>query len=171
MDLVIAQLSLLRRTPAVLLLFVGVFGVTLGAFRLGIAAPEQPTADDGGPVVLGDGEPPNQRVSGTEDLELTADRQDWDRLADCESGEWDRDGEPQPDTARWDYGIDFDHGDHFQGGLNFHPETWDNYREEEMPGHAGLATPREEIVIGERVLEEQGWEAWPTCSELVGLAS
>lgn len=91
----------------------------------------------------------------------------WQRLADCESGDWDRHGEPKPDTARWDYGLEFDHGDHFEGGLNFHPQTWDTYRDPDMPPHAGEATRTEEIEVAERVLEDQGWRAWPVCSQVV----
>ncbi len=105
-----------------------------------------------------------------DELDTTVDVEDWERLADCESGEWDRDGEPKPDSARWDYGLDFDHGDHFQGGLNFHPTTWDAYRDSDMPAHAGRATQVEEIVIAERVLDDQGWDAWPVCSEKMDLA-
>ena len=93
----------------------------------------------------------------------------WQRLADCESGDWAPDGEPQPGSARWDYGLAFDHGDHFEGGLNFHPRTWDSFRDPDMPGHAGAATRAEEIEVAERVLEEQGWQAWPVCSEVVGI--
>lgn len=91
----------------------------------------------------------------------------WQRLADCESGDWSRGGEPKPETARWDYGLEFDHGDHFEGGLNFHPETWDAFRDPDMPEHAGAATRATEVEVAERVLEEQGWEAWPVCSEVV----
>lgn len=93
----------------------------------------------------------------------------WQRLADCESGDWSRHGEPKPDTARWDYGLEFDHGDHFEGGLNFHPETWDDFRDPDMPEHAGAASRATEIEVAERVLEEQGWDAWPVCSEVVGV--
>jgi len=93
----------------------------------------------------------------------------WQRLADCESGDWSRHGEPKPGTARWDYGLEFDHGDHFEGGLNFHPETWDSFRDPDMPEHAGAATRATEIEVAERVLEEQGWDAWPVCSEVVGV--
>jgi hypothetical protein len=100
------------------------------------------------------------------------ERTRWDRLADCEAGDWDADGRPIPGTARWDYGIDFTHEGYelFQGGLNFHPETWDEFRDADMPDHAGRASREEEIVVGERVLAAQGWEAWPVCSEMIGLS-
>ena len=95
----------------------------------------------------------------------------WDRMADCESGDWDADAVPRPGTARWDYGLDFDHGDHFEGGLNFHPDTWETYRDPDMPGHAGRATRVQEIEVAERVLEDQGWRAWPVCSQKMDVPS
>lgn len=104
-----------------------------------------------------------------EELDTTVDVEDWERLADCESGDWDADGEPEPGSAAWDYGTDDDHGDHFQGGLNFHPDTWDAFRGSDMPAHAGRADPVEEIEVAERVLDEQGWEAWPVCSDVMDL--
>ena len=105
-----------------------------------------------------------------EELDTTVEIDAWEQLADCESGDWDREGEPQPDTARWDYGLEFDHGDIFEGGLNFHPDTWEAFRDPEMPAHAGRASQVEEIEVAERVLDEQGWDAWPVCSEMVDLA-
>jgi hypothetical protein len=104
-----------------------------------------------------------------DELDITVDVEDWERLADCESGDWDADADPEPDSARWDYGLDFDHGDHFQGGLNFHPDTWESFRDVDMPAHAGHASRVEEIEVAERVLDEQGWDAWPVCSEMLEL--
>lgn len=92
----------------------------------------------------------------------------WDRLADCESGDW-VDGWPQPGTARWDYGLTFSHGDSFEGGLNFHPGTWDAFKDPGMPDHAGNATRAQQIMVGERVRAAQGWDAWPVCSGMLGL--
>ncbi|MDX1510319.1 MAG: transglycosylase family protein [Nitriliruptorales bacterium] len=93
----------------------------------------------------------------------------WDRIADCESGDWDRNGNPIPGTARWDYGLTFSHGDIFEGGPNFHPATWDAFRDADMPGHAGRATRQQQIIVAERVLAAQGWRAWPVCSRKLGL--
>jgi hypothetical protein len=102
--------------------------------------------------------------------ETTVDPAVWDELADCESGDW-LDGVPQAGTARWDYGLEFAHEGYelFEGGLNFHPDTWDEFRDPDMPGHAGEADREQEIVVAERVLAAQGWEAWPVCSEMLGL--
>ena len=93
----------------------------------------------------------------------------WDRIADCESGDWDRNGTPIPGSARWDYGLTFSHGDIFEGGPNFHPATWDAFRDADMPGHAGRATRQQQIIVAERVLAVQGWRAWPVCSRKLGL--
>lgn len=92
----------------------------------------------------------------------------WDRLADCESGAWDRDGRPVPGTATWDYGLRPSEDGFFQGGLQFHPVTWDEFRDADMPDHAGQASRAQQIAIAERVLEAQGWEAWPVCSKKLG---
>ena len=92
----------------------------------------------------------------------------WDRLADCESGDW-VDGWPLPGTARWDYGLSFSHGDSFEGGLNFHPGTWDAFKDAAMADHAGNASREQQIMVAERVLAAQGWGAWPVCSRMLGL--
>jgi len=93
----------------------------------------------------------------------------WDRLADCESGDWDANGTPIAGSARWNYGISFSHGDHFEGGLNFHPATWESYRSGDMAGHAGNASRSQQIAVAEQVQADQGWGAWPVCSRKVGL--
>lgn len=93
----------------------------------------------------------------------------WDRLADCESGDWNADGVPVTGSARWEYGLTFDHGDIFEGGLNFHPRTWDAFRDPGMPDHAGHAGRGQQIEVGRRVLDAQGWGAWPVCSRKLGL--
>lgn len=92
----------------------------------------------------------------------------WDRLADCESGAWDRAGRPIPGTATWDYGLRASEDGFFQGGLQFHPVTWDEFRDAGMPGHAGRASRAQQIAIAERVLDAQGWGAWPACSKKLG---
>lgn len=92
----------------------------------------------------------------------------WLDIADCESGEWDADADPVPGTAEWSYGTDADRH-RFEGGLHFEPTTWEAYRDTGMPDHAGAAAPVSQMVVAERVLEEQGWEAWPVCSQKVGV--
>lgn len=100
----------------------------------------------------------------------------WDALADCESG--DRiDGEVVPGTARWHVGATDPEKDErpswssgiYDGGLQFHPTTWDAYRDADMPAVAGDATREQQIEVGERVQASQGWGAWPDCSDRLGL--
>lgn len=77
----------------------------------------------------------------------------WDRLAQCESG--------------GDWAIDTGNG--FSGGLQFHPGTWRASGGEEFAPLAHQATREQQIAVAERVLDEQGWGAWPACSRQLGL--
>ncbi|QBI21950.1 hypothetical protein ER308_06860 [Egibacter rhizosphaerae] len=77
----------------------------------------------------------------------------WDRLAECES------------NGNWSINT----GNGFYGGLQFHPQTWAAYGGHEFAPNAHQATREQEIAIAERVLEGQGWGAWPACSSQLGL--
>lgn len=100
----------------------------------------------------------------------------WGPLADCESGEWDRHGNPIPESRRWDYGAPgaFTRpGYPFHGGLNFHPDTWrwvagDLGLLNRFP-HAYDAPPAVQIQVGAETQRRQGWKAWPVCSRKLGL--
>lgn len=82
----------------------------------------------------------------------------WDSLAQCESnGEWD-----YGPHSGWGSGI-------FEGGLQFHPNTWDAYKSPNMPDAAYTASRSQQIEVAERVLDAQGWGAWPACSLELGL--
>ncbi|MDX1658758.1 MAG: transglycosylase family protein [Nitriliruptorales bacterium] len=77
----------------------------------------------------------------------------WDRLAQCESnGDWDYNGSSG-----------------FDGGLQFHPDTWTAYKPADYPAYAYQATRAQQILVAERVLAAQGWGAWPACSAKLGL--
>lgn len=95
----------------------------------------------------------------------------WATLADCESGDWTAGGFVEG-SARWDYGAPggFAHDgyEQYEGGLNFHPGTWDTYRHDE-PARAYQASPSEQVAVAERVLADQGWGAWPVCAVKIGL--
>ncbi len=88
----------------------------------------------------------------------------WDQLADCESGDWTGDGGFVTASANWSATAGL-----FEGGLQFHPDTWDGYRDPSMPGAAYDASREQQIAVGERVLDAQGWKAWPVCSRKLGL--
>ncbi len=76
----------------------------------------------------------------------------WDRIAQCEaSGNW-----------RSTVGL-------YEGGLQFHPSTWDSYKPRGYPSAAYHASREQQILVAERVLARQGWGAWPSCSRKLGL--
>ena len=76
----------------------------------------------------------------------------WDRLARCESG------------GNWASTVGT-----FEGGLQFHPSTWDAYKPGGYPNHAYQASREQQIAVAKRVLADQGWAAWPACSRKLGL--
>jgi resuscitation-promoting factor RpfA len=98
-------------------------------------------------------------------MPVTPARTIWDDLADCESGQWKRDGGFVEGSADWSSSVHRT----FQGGLQFHPTTWAWLKDDDMPAKAYDATRDEQIEVAERVLEAQGWEAWPVCSRKLGL--
>jgi resuscitation-promoting factor RpfA len=77
----------------------------------------------------------------------------WDKLAECESG------------SRWDINT----GNGYHGGLQFSPRTWSAFGGKEFAPVAYQASREEQIVVAERVLAEQGWKAWPSCSRKTGV--
>jgi LysM repeat protein len=77
----------------------------------------------------------------------------WDRLARCESG-----GDWASNT-----------GNGYYGGLQFAPGTWRAFGGRQFARRADLATRPQQIAVAERVLAEQGWHAWPTCSQRLNL--
>lgn len=77
----------------------------------------------------------------------------WDRLAKCESGN------------RWDINT----GNGFYGGLQFMSSTWRGFGGKEFAASAHQASREEQIVVAERVLAKQGWNAWPACSRKLGI--
>lgn len=73
----------------------------------------------------------------------------WDELAECESG--------------GDWNINTGNG--YEGGLQFNPQTWQAHG---GSGSAADASRAEQIAVAENVLDNQGWGAWPSCSQQVG---
>ena len=77
----------------------------------------------------------------------------WVALAECESGgDWNYNG---PDI--------------YDGGLQFHPQTWKGYKLPGYPRFAWKATPMQQILVGYKVLADQGWDAWPACARKLKL--
>lgn len=77
----------------------------------------------------------------------------WNRLARCESG------------GRWH----IDTGNGYYGGLQISKSTWDGYGGRRFARFPDNATRRQQIRVAERIQNGQGWGAWPTCSQRVGL--
>ena len=73
-----------------------------------------------------------------------ADIVGWDAVADCESG------------GNWHANT----GNGFYGGLQFKESTW---REFGGVGSPAEASREEQIAVADRVLDDQGPWAWPTC--------
>ncbi len=78
----------------------------------------------------------------------------WDKLAECESG------------GNWHINT----GNGFYGGLQFTASTWDAFGGEKYANNAHRASREQQILIAERVQDAQGWNAWPTCSDKLGLS-
>jgi uncharacterized protein YabE (DUF348 family) len=76
----------------------------------------------------------------------------WDQLAQCESrGNWALDGPL------------------YDGGLQFHPNTWNSFKLAGYPEYAWMASREQQIEVGIRVQARQGWNAWPACASKLGL--
>lgn len=79
----------------------------------------------------------------------------WDRLAKCESG------------GNWSINS----GNGYYGGLQFSAGTWRAYGGGQYASTANRASRTEQILVAEKVLDGQGWGAWPSCSRRLGLSS
>jgi resuscitation-promoting factor RpfA len=77
----------------------------------------------------------------------------WDRIAACES------------SGNWSIST----GNGYHGGLQFLDTTWDSFGGEAYAATADRATRAQQIDIAERVLDGQGWGAWPVCSRKAGV--
>lgn len=75
----------------------------------------------------------------------------WYDLAQCESG------------GRWDYNGTYD------GGLQFHPDTWRRNKPSGYPEYAYQASPAQQIEVGKTIQRRSGWGAWPSCARKLGL--
>ena len=79
----------------------------------------------------------------------------WDALAQCESsGDWH-----------------IQSGNGFSGGLQFTESTWSAYGGDQYAANAADASREQQIAVAERILQAQGTNAWPVCSQQVGLTA
>jgi hypothetical protein len=79
----------------------------------------------------------------------------WQRLAGCESG--------------GDWHINTGNG--YYGGLQFSQPTWVAMGGRKYAARADLATPHQQMAVGEALLKANhwSWRAWPVCSKKLGL--
>jgi resuscitation-promoting factor RpfA len=103
-----------------------------------------------GAVALSASVVPLASISGSADA---ATSRTWNRLAGCESG------------GNWHINT----GNGYYGGLQFSSSTWRSFGGGKYAARADLATRAEQIRIAEKVLRVQGWGAWPSCSQQLGL--
>ncbi|MFL0579517.1 serine hydrolase [Dietzia sp. 179-F 9C3 NHS] len=80
--------------------------------------------------------------------EGTVTAADWDKLAQCEAG------------GNWA----IDTGNGYSGGLQFSAQTWTSFGGDEYAPTAAKATREQQMEVANRVLAEQGWGAWPACT-------
>ncbi|PVY96337.1 transglycosylase family protein [Actinomycetospora cinnamomea] len=95
--------------------------------------------------------PPGQPPPGQPPPALAVPAGPWDSLARCETG-----GDWHADT-----------GNGYHGGLQLSSRTWAAHGGGEFAPQADDASREQQIVIGERVRAEQGWEAWSSCADAV----
>ncbi|MER5255204.1 transglycosylase family protein [Streptomyces sp. NPDC002855] len=82
-----------------------------------------------------------------------ADTATWDKLAECESGgSWSADA-----------------GNGYYGGLQFSQQVWEEYGGLDFAPSADLASRSQQISVAEKVLDDQGTSAWPSCAPIAGL--
>lgn len=77
----------------------------------------------------------------------------WDRLAQCESG--------------GDWSINTGNG--FHGGLQFTNQSWNAFGGSQYAPTADQATKQQQIEVAGKLKATQGWGAWPSCSQQLGL--
>ncbi|MCD7445055.1 transglycosylase family protein [Streptomyces lincolnensis] len=82
-----------------------------------------------------------------------ADVETWNKVAACES------------TNDWNINT----GNGYYGGLQFTQSTWEAYGGTRYAPRADLATKDQQIAVAEKVLDGQGPQAWPVCSQRAGL--
>lgn len=105
-----------------------------------------------------------------------ADVRSRDRETDITSSRDDDDSEGEDQDARWDelaecessQSWDADTGNGYQGGLQFSEATWREHGGRKYAPSADQASREEQIEVAKDVQREQGWGAWPSCSEKLG---
>jgi hypothetical protein len=79
----------------------------------------------------------------------------WNRLAQCESG------------GNWHINT----GNGYYGGLQFSLGSWYAVGGGAFASRPDLASRTQQVAAAERLLDRQGWGAWPGCSARLGLGA
>lgn len=79
----------------------------------------------------------------------------WNRLAQCESG------------GNWKINT----GNGYYGGVQFSLGSWRAVGGHRYAPRPDLASRTQQIAAAERLLDIQGWGAWPACSRKLGLSA
>ena len=79
---------------------------------------------------------------------LAAPAEPWDSVARCETG-----GDWHADT-----------GNGYQGGLQLSPGTWISYGGGQFAPQANEASREQQILVGDRIRAQEGWQAWSGCA-------
>jgi hypothetical protein len=77
----------------------------------------------------------------------------WNRLAQCESG------------GNWKINT----GNGYYGGVQFSLSSWYAVGGQRYAPRPDLASRAQQVAAAERLLDIQGWGAWPACSRKLGL--
>jgi resuscitation-promoting factor RpfA len=87
---------------------------------------------------------------------VVAVRAVWDRLAMCESsGDW--------------HNVNVGRTYAYYGGLQQDLVFWRRYGGTVYASRPDLASREVQVLVAERGLAVQGWQAWPRCSRMLGL--
>lgn len=79
----------------------------------------------------------------------------WNRLAQCESG------------GNWKINT----GNGYYGGVQFSLGSWRAVGGQRYAPRPDLASRAQQVAAAERLLDIQGWGAWPACSRKLGLGA
>lgn len=134
-------------------------------------APEAPAPKPAPVPSQNNNSPSTQTSSSTNASGIPAH---WLELARCESGNWVNGGTSFDGPIRWwwakpgtevpPWGTTIHHG-----GFQFNPGTWSAYKSSHHPQFAYDASPQQQYEVAQRVQAAQGFQAWPVCSQKVGL--
>lgn len=86
---------------------------------------------------------------------------DWDYVADCESGQRDKNGNIIRGTANWSANS----GNSYYGGLQFSSSTWRQAGGTRYAPLAYQASREQQIQIANEWLDRTSWHQWPICGK------